>query len=247
MKVSIIGKGNVGTHLHKALLQAGVKADLCSSRATELFPHADIYIIAVKDDAIRDVVRSLAQHLASAAEMSIHPIVAHTSGSVTIDILAELLPGNPVGVFYPLQTFTRNVEMTYSDIPFLIEGDSAGTYAILSSLAAKVSANVLEADSRTRGLYHIASVFACNFTNRLFALSSRFLKKNGLGFKTLLPLIRQTVAKLSDKSPEDAQTGPAARGDMEIINSHLSKLADDEELYSIYRILSDSILHSRKN
>ena len=237
--ILIIGKGNVGTHLANAFSNVGIRVVDISSRS-EHYPvkNADFIIIAVKDDAISEVTRKLAKGLDKKSK----PIIIHTSGSVSLQILSENLPEDyPCGVFYPMQTFSKDVSMRYDNIPLLLEASDKGILQEIKRLASKISGNVLEADSKVRADFHLGAVFACNFTNHLCSLSSRFLESNGLEFKYLLPLLEQTLSKLHHLTPLDSQTGPAIRGDKKVIRRHLSKLKDHPDLAKIYSILTESI------
>ena len=235
--VVVLGSGNVGTHLHEAFKRAGISAVLIPAReygGAEL--EADSVIICVRDSDIKA--------LASRLRPAPGTIVAHTSGSIGIDALQGLLKtGFPVGVFYPLQTFSRDVGMDYSDIPFLIEGSDRNAVERLVSLAKRVSGNVMEADSRVRSEYHIAAVVACNFANHLWSLADGYLASRGLPFSMLHPLLRQTLDKALTVSPREAQTGPARRGDRNVLDSHMRRLSGSgAPLAEIYGLLSESIL-----
>ncbi|MDE5975123.1 MAG: DUF2520 domain-containing protein [Muribaculaceae bacterium] len=234
-KISIIGKGNVGTHLYEALKPA---ADVCltdSRTLTGLPPESSICLICVSDSAIPEV----ASRLKGMAE-----IIAHTSGSIPMDVLAA--SGENYGVFYPLQTFTKGVSLNYSDIPFFIEGNNAQTTERLSRLAALISGKVIEADSEKRRQLHLASVFACNFANHLVKIADDILKPSGMDYTLLLPLLRQTVGKLNEVSPSQAQTGPAARKDYPVIEKHLSLLENNKTYQEIYRLMTENIIASRQ-
>lgn len=236
MKINIIGRGNVATHLVKAF---GSKEEVC-----QVNPHnlegfdkkADVTIISVSDNAIRNVAESLPPTSG---------IIAHTSGSTPIDVLE--CRKEKTGVFYPLQTFTKGVELDYSEIPFLIEAKDTDTEKTLLDLAAKISNNVRIADSEMRKALHVASVFACNFANHLWAISEKLLNDNGLEFDIIRPLLKETLRKTEHLSPFDAQTGPAVRRDSKTIDTHLSLLENDRELMNIYQTLTSSIISSHHN
>lgn len=254
----IIGTGNVGTHMHRAFTRAGIRTLLCSGRSTT-FPPAETYIICVKDTYVAEVASRITPPEGA--------IIAHTSGATPLSAIMEsrraaTIPGADsssagtgsqaqpdaitpsdvsYGVFYPLQTFSRDVEMDYRTIPLLIEGSDTLTTRRLMKLASEISGTVVEADSGRRGLYHVAAVMTCNFFNHLCTLADDFLHLHNLDIKILLPLLRQTVDKLSLSSPASAQTGPAVRGDEAVISSHLQQLNDLPATAAIYRILSDSI------
>lgn len=230
MKIAIVGKGNVGSHLFTSLQE---KCDCCliDSHSPEETPaNADIIIICVKDDAIEEVASRLPDTNA---------VIAHTSGSVDMDTLKG--KGENYGVFYPLQTFTKGVSLNYREIPVFIEGNSETSIEKLKELATLFSDDVRKADSDTRRKLHLASVFAGNFTNALACVAVRLLEETDIDFSALKPLMRQTVAKLDSLTPLDAQTGPAQRGDLKVIQSHLNMLEKYPELQEIYRNFSHII------
>lgn len=237
--ILIIGKGNVGTHLANAFSNVGFRVRNISSRCDSYQMENDDFIfIAVKDDAVGQVAGKLVNCLGLKSK----PIIMHTSGSVPLQILTEILPEEyPCGVFYPMQTFSKDLSMRYDNIPLLIEASDNATFNEIKRLASKISGSILKADSKVRMAYHIGAVFACNFSNYLCSLSSRFLESNGLEFKYLLPLLEQTVSKLHHLTPQEAQTGPAIRGDKKVILQHLSQLKDQPDMARIYRMLSESI------
>lgn len=230
IKIAIIGKGNVGTHLYTAF-SPYAETTLVDSRTLGNLPeHCDVILISVSDRAIGDV----AEKLKGKAR-----IVAHTSGSVPMEILSDT--GNAYGVFYPLQTFTKGVNLDYSEIPFFIEGDNAETCAVLQAIAGLLGAKSFKADSSRRRKLHLASVFACNFANNLVAVADELLQEEGMDYKVVLPLLKQTVSKLSRLTPEEAQTGPAVRGDRPVIDAHLEMLAERPEYHAVYSIMTRNI------
>ena len=129
-------------------------------------------------------------------------------------------------------------------MPFFLEASDEKTLAVLKKLASEISEKVYEADSVTRRRLHIAAVFACNFANNLWRISDELLKEYNLNMDVLLPLLKVSVEKLGTLSPEDAQTGPAMRGDRKIIENHLNELSGENR--EIYRIMSESILNHYK-
>lgn len=234
--VNIVGSGNVAGHLDKALADK-VRCSMINPRTLEGFdPNADLTIISVSDDAIAKVAKTI-------KALGYHGLIAHTSGSVPIDILRSTFDHS--GVFYPMQTFSKDKTLDYSSIPFFIEASDSDSEEALFLLAKKISPIVNKADSKQRKSLHIAAVFACNFVNHLWSLSGDVLADQGYDFTVLLPLIEETVKKIQVISPVMAQTGPASRGDMNVIESHLDYLSDRPELQKIYQLLSDSILRSR--
>lgn len=231
MNVAIIGSGNVASHLIKAL-SGKVSLFPVNPRTLEgLPPQCDVAVISVKDDVIEEIARRISGRA---------DIIAHTSGSKPIDVLAGC--AKATGVFYPMQTFTKDVPLEYSEIPFFIEGSDSDSETVLCDLARLISPNVRLAGSDDRRKLHLAAVFACNFTNALIGVADDLLHENGMDYTVMLPLIRQTVAKLYSVPPKDAQTGPAARHDMSVINRQHDMLESKPELQSIYDSISSLIL-----
>lgn len=247
--IVIIGAGNVATHLCGALSHICTIEQVWSRNIThaqqlaqnagtaqaisdlaQVKSHADYYLIAVPDNAIADIARQLPE---------VHGIVAHTSGSVNMQALSTCKCAGS-GVFYPLQTFSRAKSVDFNEIPFFIEGDNADTTAALCRLAGMLSKSVHLADSQQRASLHIAAVFACNFANHLWSISADLLKEAGYDFNILHPLLTETLNKASEITPTAAQTGPAKRGDMNVINAHLSRLNGNEK--KLYELITNMII-----
>lgn len=245
----IIGAGNVATHLAHALAERCRIAQIYSRTASNaaslaqsigcpnytadlscIIPDADLYIIAVKDDAIEEVVTAIPDNGA---------LWLHTSGSKPISVFAGRR--SQYGVIYPMQSFVKQIPVDFSQVPFFIEGSDETATALSEQLALALSDNVYHADSETRCRLHIAAVLCCNFTNHLWALADDVLKPAGIPFDVMLPLIRTSVDKLSHVAPAQAQTGPAIRRDYEILSKHLAMLSGDT--HTIYDILSQSIIN----
>jgi len=254
MKVTIIGAGNVATHLALAIKKAGheivqiynrsddagkelahtVGAQFTSDAAQ--LKDADVYLIAVKDDVISEV----AAHLRMGDK-----VVAHTSGTKSKDLLKT--GSSNYGIFYPLQTLSRQTKVDFRYVPLLVEASNEATVKKLEELASSISNNVYRVDEEQRQWIHIAAVFANNFTNHLFALSEGILQKRGMQFDMLKPLIFKFLQNLHENSPADIQTGPAARKDTQTIQQHLKLLEGDKRLHQIYEVLTDSIIKGTKD
>lgn len=236
-QIEIIGTGNVGTHLMCAFAgEADVNA-VPSRTLTGLRRDSDFYIICVSDAAIADVAASLAGKIPGNA------VIAHTSGASCMSVL-DTAAHPHTGVCYPLQTFTKGKKLDYSRIPFFIEGSDPESASRLEELARMASDVVLRADSAKRRELHVGSVFACNFVNHMWTLSSDYLASKGIDFKLLLPLIEETFGKIREISPRDAQTGPAIRRDANTIAAHTDMLSEYPLLKKIYNLLTDSIIES---
>jgi len=188
---------------------------------------ADIYIIAVKDDAISSVSELLSNKKG---------IVVHTSGAVEM----ESIQHKNKGVFYPLQTFTADNPTDFHDIPICIEAKEIASLTILNHLACTISNTVHKITSAQRKKLHLAAVFVNNFTNHLYSIGEDICVEEGLPFSLLHPLIRETAEKLKTMSPKTAQTGPARRGDEKSIEKHLSLLKNKKQS-ELYTLLSEAI------
>lgn len=234
-RITVIGEGNVGIHLCIALAGTADEVINVSSRTLDELPlDSDIYLIAVSDHAIEEVASRLPL---------LDGIVAHTSGSISIDVLKRF---NRYGVFYPLQTFTKGVELDYTRIPVFIEGSDTAVSGELMGTAALFTSHLHYADSNLRQRLHIASVFACNYTNHLWYIADTILNNEGLTLDVLRPLIEATVEKLQYITPLKAQTGPAVRRDIKVLEQHQQALSDTP-YEKIYKILAESILNTHNN
>lgn len=247
--VVFIGAGNMATQLGMALFDSGINIVQVYSRTAEsaralagkvnasfttdlsaIKENCDLYIIAVKDDALIEVARQINFN---------NRLVVHTAGSLSVQVLAPFSAN--IGVFYPFQTFSKNKKVDFSKVPVCLEANNESSFKSLESLAKKISYKVLPLDSKQRLYLHISAVFSCNFVNHLYALSEVILKENKMGLDLLYPLIQETTEKIMKLSPVDAQTGPSARNDQQIILKHLELLDNKPEMKKIYQMLSDSI------
>lgn len=251
MNVVLVGAGNLATSLAHALLKAEHNIMAVFSRTmlsakklaievgsmplddiSLLPPHADIYIVAVKDDAIQGVTEKV-------AELYPDALIAHTAGTVPI----HAVKADRRGVFYPMQTFSKQRIVDFTHIPLFIEADNPEDEAVMMNLASTISKNVMQLDGDRRKVLHLAAVFCCNFSNHCSAIAEYILGKNGIPFNVMLPLINETTLKLNQCSPRQAQTGPAVRHDQNVINSHVRALQDSglHQLADIYKVMTESI------
>jgi predicted short-subunit dehydrogenase-like oxidoreductase (DUF2520 family) len=201
---------------------------------------ADVYIICVKDDAIAEVVKEL-------VPFKLKGMVVHTSGSTDVDVLKKVSP--QTGVYYPLQTFTRNAAINWQTTPVLIEANTKAATARLRALACSVSATVKQCSSEKRLQLHLAAVFASNFTNALYASAFELVETSLSKKDTVLlrPLMQQSFNKLQTLSPKQAQTGPAMRHDEVVMKKHLALLKTNKELSVIYKLLSQLIIKQQSS
>lgn len=239
VSIDILGRGNVASHLGKALEGKADVRTIDPHTLLGMRPDASLIIISVSDNAIRHV----ADHLISKYGDRKIP-VAHTSGSTSIEILRDRFLH--CGVLYPMQTFSKSVELDYSAIPVFIEASDPKTGQILERTAKKFTGSVHHADSTQRRSLHLGAVLSCNFVNHLWALTEQFLDTHDLPFSAMYPLINETLRKAMANHPADVQTGPAARNDTQTIQAHLELLKDNPRLANIYKTLSQSILSNNE-
>ena len=247
--IVLIGSGNVATHLGIALKKSGckiiqvyspnkthalalakkLKTKFCTT-IEAISQEADLYIMAVKDDAIKEVSQKLILK---------NKIIVHTSGSASIDVLKNV--SKNIGVFYPLQTFSKNTKLDIKQVPFCIEANNKATEKFLLKLAQTISFHANIVNSEQRKTIHVAAVFACNFTNYLFSVSEKILNNHQIPFDILKPLIYETIYKIEKHSPSQVQTGPAKRNDKKTIKAHLEFLKNYPEYKMLYKKISDGI------
>lgn len=260
LQIVIIGTGNVSQHLLKAFSsirsvevsqifnhrQTLVSKKLASTYKCELISNynklnqtADLYIICVKDEAISDVSKNL-------SFLKLNGVVVHTSGSTDMSVLKQV--SKNTGVFYPLQSFSVNDVIDWKDVPILIEASNSKSLNTLKAFSKCLSNKVKEVNSMDRLRFHLAAVFANNFTNALYAIAYQ-LVENSLSKKDtelLQPLMTQSFHKMLKLSPLKSQTGPAKRGDIVTINKHLKLLTHNPKLKTIYKQLSALIVEQQK-
>lgn len=194
-------------------------------------PGLDLLLIAVSDDAIQEVVRQLP---------GMKGVVAHCSGVKPLSELDE--QGRGQGVFYPLQSFSGDAFPDWSSIPICIEGSDQHSQEELRALAGELSDTVRELGEDERKQLHVAAVFACNFSNHLYAIARKLLQEKGIDYELLRSLILHTARKGVEQDPTEAQTGPASRGDRETMQEHLALLEGNPDLYELYSLLSQRIM-----
>jgi predicted short-subunit dehydrogenase-like oxidoreductase (DUF2520 family) len=255
--ISFIGAGNVAWHMAQALEEAGYQVREIYSRtltnatalADKLYnaaptqsldfsaSKATIFFIAVPDGQVAKIAAKL--------RLPEEAILVHTSGSLPLEVLQNHTYS---GVFYPLQTFSKQKELDISRVPFCIEATDEATEQLLVSMAQHISNTVYLVSSAERKVLHIGAVFACNFTNHLLGVAKEILGREGLEFDLLKPLIRETIQKaLNAEHPAFVQTGPAMRNDQQIIDAHRAYLSTYPVEEGIYHILTESIAHTKKN
>ncbi|GFD83083.1 hypothetical protein KUL118_59450 [Tenacibaculum sp. KUL118] len=249
IKVAIIGGGNVATHLANAFSKTNevslvqmyarnieqiehLKEVTPITNSIELLTEADVYIIAVSDDAIGDVSRKIEQK---------NGLVVHTSGSVAMQSLQN---SGRKGIFYLLQSFSKDKDVNFDEIPFCLEAENEEDLQLLEPLAKSIGKKVYRINSEQRKRLHVAAVFVNNFTNHMYKIGADICNEYQVPFEVLLPLIRETAQKITELSPKAAQTGPAKRNDQKTIQNHLALLNAEQQ--EIYKLITKSIQQNGK-
>jgi len=252
LNIVVVGAGNVAWHLAKELqkneqkiiqvynrsvepaisLSHRLKCDF-TTRIEDINQKADLYILTVKDSVIEEVSELINIK---------NKLIVHTSGAVEQDVIKH----KRRGVFYPLQTFSKEKKLNFKNIPFCIEASTSEDYSTLMRLATLLSPKVYNIDSNQRKVLHVAAVFACNFSNYMYMISDEILSDSNIPLDILYPLIKETAIKISKHKPKDVQTGPAVRKDKSVIEEHLNYLNNGKN-YDIYKLLSKSIIDKNKD
>lgn len=256
ISIVLIGAGNLATNLAKALYYKGFRIVQVYSRTQEaaqtlaekveaayttdmeqVVKDAQLYIVSLRDTALLELLPRIGKGKSDA-------LLVHTAGSVPMNVWE----GHAVryGVLYPMQTFSKQREVDFREIPFFIEATLPEDVKLLKTIASILSDKVYEATSEQRKNLHLAAVFACNFTNHLYDVAAELLAKYNMPFDVMLPLIDETARKVHRLTPYNAQTGPAVRYDENVINEHLSLLKDTPDIQEIYKLMSKSIHEHHK-
>lgn len=254
-KIVMIGAGNVAWHLGRQLQQAGhdivqvynrsrlAGEELANeldceftNKIEDIDAFADIYLLAVSDHGIDDIILELRLP---------GKTVAHTSGAVPLRGMEHI--SENCGVFYPLQTLTKGTEVSFKEVPMLIEASNEPTEKRLTELAKSISKHVRTMDSHKRRALHVAAVFVNNFANYMYTIASDITKREEMEFSLLHPLMQETLNKLKRSTPRQVQTGPAKRNDYKTIEQHLNYLSKNEAYREIYLVLTESIMTSYKD
>jgi len=249
IRIVMIGAGSVATHLSMALKDAGhiilqvysrtnisamQLAELMSCDSTTnmntLRKDADLYILALSDEAIVDCVSKFSFPQA---------MIIHLSGGLEKDLFNGQIQN--YGVMYPVQTFSKGRDIDFKSIPLCLEASNSEMKKFLVRLAGQLSSSIHIVNSDQRKMINLAAVYSCNFVNHFYDIASRILKRNNLPFELLYPLIIETANKVQENLPGDVQTGPAKRNDQAIINKHLDLLSSNPRYQSLYSELSKSI------
>ncbi len=258
MKTVFIGAGNLATQLSLAMQRAGHTVCQVYSRTEEsasmlgkrlgcpyttvlekVTDKAELYIAALKDSALEELIPRITAGKPEEA------LFVHTAGSMPMEVWKG--HAKHYGVMYPMQTFSKAREVDFTTIPVFVEANYEDDLEQLKAVGASLSDSVIEADSVQRRFLHLSAVFVCNFANHLCAIGDHLLCEQGVPFKVMFPLIKETVAKITEGglSPTEAQTGPAVRYDENVMEKHLKLLAQHPEWQNLYKEISKSIHHDQ--
>ncbi len=249
LRIVLVGAGNLATNLGVALLQSGygvmqvysltgesarMLADRLGCEYTDeigkICTDADLYILAIKDSALVELADAF-------TAVNMDALWVHTAGSMPMDTLHC----QHKGVFYPMQTFSKQEIVDFKNIPIFLEAADAKDMLVLKSIANSLSDKVYELDSETRKSLHLSAVFCCNFVNHCCTIAADVLQDKNIAFEVMLPLIECTMDKLHTLTPLEAQTGPAVRHDINVMERHLEMLGGRTDLQQIYELMSKSI------
>ncbi len=250
IRLSLVGTGNLGWNLiHNFQNAPGIDLHQVVDRSDRLddqsgihrirevseMQSTDICILAVKDSDILPLSKEL---------KDLDSLIVHCSGATPLSVLDDL---KRYGVWYPLQTFSRDFAVELNGVPIALESNAKSDYQLLEKLALAVDAKPIAIDSEQRSSLHLAAVMVNNFVNHLFSLGKEVVSDQGLDFDLLIPLIEETVRKAGTKGPKESQTGPAVREDQVTIHKHLEAL-NQPTTQEVYRILTRSIIefHGKK-
>lgn len=260
MRVVLVGAGNVAYSLGFALQKAEHELVQIISRnrthaewlarkmkvsnysdILEDLVEADIIILCVADSALAHVAKRVTELLNSriGVQNCSQPLILHTAGSMPLETISYARRG----VLYPMKTFTKEYIADFTHLPLFIEADTASVQEELERFARSLSDQVFSLSSADRRYLHLAAVFCCNFANHCMAMGADILEKHNIPFKVMLPLIEGMTKKLYDLPPKQAQSGPAVRGDHNVMENQQQLLLSDkrEDLAFVYQTLSSSI------
>lgn len=250
----MVGAGNMATALALSLKSAGKtpiavwsrtmasaemlaeKLQCASTSDIASLPSADVFIISVVDSVLSDVASRVALCFPDA-------LILHTAGSIDMNVLRSS-GASHYGVLYPMQTVNKHKAVSLRGVTTFVEGCDEATTKRIETLALAISDKVVHATSKQRSYLHVAAVFTCNFSNVMYNIAAEILEKQGLSFDAMLPLVDEAARKVHNMSPSDAQTGPARRGDENVMKTHVSMLG--EEHAAIYSQLSEYVLRRNK-
>lgn len=201
----------------------------------EEMPAAELYWLAVPDDALETTARRLAQTRADWRGR----VVLHSSGQRDSSVLRALgRRGAQTGSLHPMMSFAAGMAAEPERVLFNFEGAARARRAA-RALIRRWRGEWLELPAAAKPACHLAATLAAPGLVTLMA-AAQWAAGGGLPERKraalrrgLLTLMNQTARNLSRPGarPADAWTGPLARGDRETLRQHLAlahKLAMDD-------------------
>ena len=217
LRVGIVGPGRVGTALARALRAAGVTVVGPVGRG-ERPAGCDAILLCVPDGEIE----AAAEIVTAAA-----PLVGHTSGATPLSALAHA--GVAAFGLHPLQT-VAHPGVAFEGVGAAVAGSTPEALAFATELAERLGMTPFEIDDEGRAAYHAAASVASNFLVTLQAAAEAIAAGAGLDPREaralLAPLVRQTVENIAELGPEEALTGPVARGDEATLSTQRAAVED---------------------
>lgn len=257
LKITVIGSGNVGFHLAQRLHESGHRICQVFSRTPTKAAHlanlvkasgisnlkdisleADVYLLAIKDDSLKTVTEEIS------FLGKYNKLIAHTSGSVSSAVFENHF--SRYGIFYPLQTFSTTKKVDFEQLPFCIYGNAPAAQDSLFQLAQSICPNVYAINDEQRSILHVTAVIVNNFSNYLYGIAHDICNDQDVSFDILKPLIHETVRKIDVSNPQDVQTGPAVRGDLDTIAKHIDFLKKYPDHQALYQLISTGIIKQIK-
>ncbi len=248
MRVSIIGSGNVATVLGKMLFNNGqtivqvysrnpehakslarISESEAVSDITLLKDNADIYLFAVSDNALESLAGQL--HLPG-------KLLIHTAGSVSKSVLQN--SSEQFGVIWPMKMIRKTLD-TILPVTLVIDGNTKEVTNKIEAFAKLVSPQVTRANDAARLKMHMLASFTANFPNHLYHLAAEYCEREKIDFSSFYPIIQDTTQQIQERHPEQVQAGPAFRGDLQTIESHLSLLSEYPQIRILYETFTKSI------
>ncbi len=220
--------------------------------------NSDILFITTPDDTIEDVCSYIASKNAFKTDMS----VFHLSGALSSEILFSAQQSQQSGVdssdinigsIHPLQSFTPYEDgqtSPFTGINISIEG-SDGAVKIGEKIVTALDANYFTIPTDAKMLYHASAVVASNYLVTIEDFAINLLQKADLSekkaYEILEPLIMGTLNNIKNKGTVQALTGPVARGDSDIVSSHISAIEKGApDFTSLYKAMGKYTLDIAK-
>ncbi|MCX6120340.1 MAG: DUF2520 domain-containing protein [Ignavibacteriales bacterium] len=258
--VSIIGAGKVGTTLAMLLHRAGyrivsvvskkkssarklarlVGCKNMSDSLSDIHPATRIIVIAVPEEDILGIAEEIATH----PHLDFSKLaVVHTSGSLTSDALLPLRrEGALVFSLHPMQSFSKALTVIHQiarmkNVCYGFEGNKAAV-PLARRLVKALRGTFVRIPKEEKFLYHIACVFASNYSAALLGVVDELAKHIGGGIRLshFEPLVRTSIENVFQLTPNMALTGPIARGSSKTVEHHVLELRKiDTSLALLYQ------------